>query len=51
MSSGIKGSNNRPKLSKNLRTSSSKKRFKNASEGQAKYHAAIQARRAKKKKK
>ncbi len=52
MASGIKHSANRPKSSKHLRGNSNKKRFKNAnSEAQAKYHAAIAARRAKKMKK
>lgn len=52
MASGIKGSCNRPKSSKHLRGTSQKKRHKNdSSEAQAKYHAKIAARRAKKKKK
>jgi hypothetical protein len=51
MASGIKASANRPKGGKNLKSRSNKKRFKNATESQAKYHAAIQARRAKKMKK
>lgn len=52
MASGIKGSGNRPKSAKHLRGGAKKKRFKNQnSEAQAKYHAAIAARRAKKNKK
>lgn len=52
MASGIKKSGNRPKSGKNLRSGSNKKRFKNInSEAQAKYHAAIATRRAKKMKK
>lgn len=52
MASGIKSSANRPKSSKHLRGGTQKKRHKNTnSEAQAKYHAKIAARRAKKKKK
>lgn len=52
MASGIKSSCNRPKSSKHLRGNSNKKRHKNSdSAAQAKYHAAIAARRAKKNKK
>jgi hypothetical protein len=51
MASGIKGSANRPKAGKNLRSGGKKKRHKNNSEAQAKYHAAIAARRSKKLKK
>lgn len=51
MASGIKGSCNRPKNPKRLRGGSAKKRHKNEnSEAQARYHAAIAARRSKKKK-
>lgn len=50
MASGIKGSCNRPKVAKRLRAGGKKKRFKGTTEAQAKYHAAIAARRAKKKK-
>lgn len=48
---GIRKSGMRPKTGKNIRSASNKKRFKNASEAQAKYHAAIALRRAKKMKK
>lgn len=51
MASGIKGSANRPKRGKNIKSSSDKKRKKGTSEGQAKYHAAIALRRSKKNKK
>ncbi len=51
MASGIKSSCNRPKAGKNLRGSSKEKRHKNNNEAQAKYHADIAARRAKKMKK
>lgn len=52
MASGIKRGANRPKSAKHLRGTNNKKRFKNEnSEAQAKYHAAITARRAKRKKK
>ena len=51
MASGIKSSANRPKVAKRLRAGGKKKRFKNATEAQAKYHAAIAARRSKKNKK
>jgi hypothetical protein len=51
MASGIKGACNRPKSGKNLRSRSNKKRHKNTTESQAKYHAAIAARRSKKMKK
>ncbi len=48
MASGIKGSGNRPKTLKHLRGNSKEKRHKVNTEAQAKYHAAIAARRAKK---
>lgn len=48
MSSGIKGSANRPKMAKNLRGGQKKKRHKNDNEKQAAYKAKIAARRAKK---
>lgn len=48
MASGIKRSCNRPKLAKHLRSGAKKKRYRNTTEAQAKYHAAIAARRAKK---
>ena len=52
MASGLKKSGNNPKRAKHLRGGSAKKRFKNDnSEAQAKYHAKINARRAKKNKK
>ena len=51
MASGIKGSCNRPKAGKHLRGNSKKKRHKANTEAQAKYHAAIAARRSKKMKK
>lgn len=52
MASGIKHSANRPKVAKNLRGGSKKKRHKNNNpEAQGKYHAKIAARRAKKRKK
>lgn len=51
MASGIHGSCNRPKTNKNLRGNSKQKRHKSNTEAQAKYHAAIAARRAKKNKK
>jgi len=51
MASGIKGSANRPKSSKHLRSRSNKKRHKNTTEAQTKYHAAISLRRSKKLKK
>ncbi len=51
MASGIKGSCNRPKAGKNLRSNSKKKRMKNDSEKQAAYKAKIAARRANKKNK
>lgn len=51
MASGIKGSANRPKRSKNLVGGSKQKRFKNSSEAQAAYKAKIAIRRAKKLKK
>jgi len=50
MASGIKGSCNRPKISKRLRGGGKKKRQRGTSEAQAKYHAAIALRRAKKQK-
>ncbi len=49
MASGIKGSCNRPKS--RLTSGPKKKKFKDTTEAQAKYHAAIAARRAKKLKK
>lgn len=51
MASGIKKSANRPKVAKRLRAGGKKKRYRGTSEAQAKYHAAIALRRAKKKKK
>jgi hypothetical protein len=51
MGKGPKNSSQRGKVSKALRSGGSKKRFKNSSEAQAAYHAKINARRAKKKKK
>lgn len=51
MASGIKGSCNRPKSGKNMKSSGKTKRHKTNSEAQAKYHAAIAARRSKKLKK
>jgi len=51
MASGIKSSCNRPKTNKNLRGGNKQKRHKNDNENQAKYHAAIALRRAKKLKK
>jgi hypothetical protein len=51
MASGIKGACNRPKLAKNLR-SSTKKKFRNDTpENRAKYQAKINARSARKLKK
>jgi hypothetical protein len=51
MSSGIKHSANRPKSGKNMKSSGKEKRHKTNTEAQAKYHAAISARRSKKLKK
>lgn len=51
MASGIKGSANRPKSGKNLKSRSNKKRHKVNTEAQAKYHTAIASRRSKKMKK
>lgn len=51
MSSGIKGSCNRPKSGKNMKGGGKSKRHKNNNEAQAKYHAAIALRRSKKLKK
>ena len=51
MSSGVKGSCNRPKSSKHLRGGTKKKRHKPNNEGQAAYHKKIAARRLKKTKK
>jgi hypothetical protein len=48
MARGPKCGGQRARLSKHLRGASGKKRFKNSTESQAKYHAAIAARRAKK---
>lgn len=51
MASGIKGHCNRPKTARRLKSGSQKKRARGTSEAQAKYHAAIALRRAKKMKK
>jgi hypothetical protein len=48
---GINHGGQRPKSSKHLRAGSNKKRHKNTTEAQAKYHAAIALRRSKKMKK
>lgn len=48
--SGIKASANRPKSAKNLKGSAKTKRFKANTEAQSAYHAKIQARREKKRK-
>ena len=48
MASGIKGSGNRPKTNKNLRSNSKEKRHKVDSEKQAAYKLKISNRRARK---